>query len=113
MELAIFEKAVVAYFTMEIRENPKLYSIDMIMIPTKNPKVYIDNKVEKMRTRLAKVIIKEFLSRQKGHGKILLYKIIDMHLKQYMKEYTNKVLYDHYNSWYTIVELQEIKEGLR
>lgn len=111
MELEVFEKMVVRFFTLEIQENPRLYSIQMELIPVGNPREYIMQKVEPMRRKLAAVVIRNFLARQKGGGKILLYKIINHHLEVYMKEYTLKVLHDHYKSWYVITKLHEMRDG--
>lgn len=108
----MFEKMVVKFFTLEIQGNPQLYSIEMILIPTLNPRDYIVPKVEKMRKRLAALVIRHFLSKQQGKGKVLLFKIINMHLEEYMKEYTMKVLHDHYKSWYVITELEEIRKQM-
>jgi hypothetical protein len=113
MELHLFQEIVTKFFTMEIQENPKLYSIEMLFIPTLNPREYILKKTEQMRKRLAAVIIRHFLKRQHGMGKILLYKIINHNLEVYMKEYSMKVLHDHYKSWYVITELEEIRQKMK
>ena len=109
MDIEVFEKIVIKFFTMEISENPHLYCVEMLRIPVQNPRQYIEEKVEKIRRRLAAVIIRNFLSKQKGKGKVLLYKIIDYHLGTYMKEYKMKIMHDHYKSWYVITVLEEMR----
>lgn len=110
MQLEEFEAIITAFFIKEIHENPKVYSIQMINIPVLDAREYVQERVEKMRQRLATVVIRHFLKRQSGPGKILLYKIIDHNLKGYMQEYTAKILKDHYRDWYVITKLNEIRE---
>jgi hypothetical protein len=111
MDLNVFEKLVVQFFVHEIGMNPHLYSVQMLFVPVLNPKPYIDQQVERIRKRLAAVIIRNFLQKQSRDGKILLFKIINHHLEQYMKEYRMKVLHDHYKSWYVICKLEEMRSS--
>lgn len=112
MELKNFEAVVIAFFVHEINSNPQLYSIPMLHIPVLGAKEYVESHVERMRTRLAACIIRTFLKKQDWDGKVLLYKIIDHHLKQYLKDYTAQVLRDHYRDWYVITRLQEIRDEM-
>lgn len=98
---------IFAFFDYEVNRNPKLYAIEMLFIPTLNAVAYIDKRIEYMRQRLAKSIIKVMLKRQQRDSKIFLFKIINDQLIEYFLMYKKQVLREHLNAWYTICELEE------
>lgn len=100
---------VTKFFVYEIYSNPQYYRIAMEHIPLKNPGAYVDKEIERIRKRLVKLIITVVLKRQTFQAKILLKKLIDKHLEEYLDTFRRKVMQDHFKSWWVITMLEELR----
>lgn len=100
---------IASFIQMEMLKDPLKYTIDPCLIPMDNPSQYVDYRLEKIRQALMTAIIRVVLQRQSIDSKVLLMKLINVQLMDYLNELRRTVLTRHFRSWYTITWLMENK----